>query len=59
MEEDLKIQMWGCSKDGQGFVQDLGIYDSIEDVSIHTNMFADTHITFEYVIPPKKDEDKQ
>ena len=51
--------MWGCSKDGQGFVQDLGIYDSIEDVSIHTNMFADTHITFEYVIPPKKDEDKQ
>lgn len=47
----MKIQVWATTENGDGFVQSLGIYDSIEDIDIRIGMFSDDIlITFEYVI---------
>jgi len=56
MDNEPRIQMWGVGSDGEGYVQDLGIYDSIEDISIHTNMFSNIKIEFEYVWDKKDNE---
>jgi hypothetical protein len=52
---DWKIQVWGTSLDGDGFVQDLGIYEDFEDISLHTNMFHDMVISLEQVFEDKKE----
>lgn len=50
-----KIQVWGTSKDGEGYVQDLGIYDNLEDISIRTSILADNVlITLEWVNEDEK-----
>lgn len=50
---EWKIQVWGITKDGDGFVQDLGLYENFEDIHLHTNMFKDTVIEFEQVFDEK------
>lgn len=47
----MKIQVWATNKYGDGVVQDLGIYENIEDISINISMFSDdVIITFEEAI---------
>lgn len=53
-DKEWKIQVWGTSNDGDGFVQDLGIYEDLESISIHTNMFNNTLITLEQVFQEDK-----
>lgn len=56
MDNESRIQMWGTSNNGDGYVQDLGIYDSIYDIIIRPGMFAqDMVIEFEYVPSEKCD----
>lgn len=44
-----KIIMYATADDGEGSVMKVGEYESIEDITIHTNIFAgDVAITFEY-----------
>lgn len=43
-----KIVVYATANDGDGHVQKIGVYDSIEDVVIHTGMFSNVEITFEY-----------
>ena len=43
-----KIVMYATANDGDGPVQKIGVYDSIEDIVIHTGMFNNVEITFEY-----------
>lgn len=51
---EWKIQVWGISLDGEGFVQDLGLYDDFGDISIHTNMLKDVVIELEQVFDEEK-----
>jgi hypothetical protein len=41
-------QVWATAKDGEGMVQDLGLYEDVEGIQIHTGMFNDCLITIEY-----------
>lgn len=44
-----KIIVWATGNNGEGFVQRLGEYDDIDDISIRTECLApDVLITFEY-----------
>lgn len=43
-----KIVMYATANDGDGHVQRIGVYESIEDIEIHTGMFNNVEITFEY-----------
>lgn len=45
---DMKIQVWATSNDGEGMVQSLGLYDSMEEIEIRTGMFNNCLISFEY-----------
>ena len=56
MDNEPRIQVWGTSNNGDGYVQDLGLYNSIEEIDIRVGMFApDMVITFEYEIIKKYD----
>lgn len=46
---EWKIQVWGTSNDGEGIVQDLGLYEDFEDIELHTNMFNNVEITIQQV----------
>lgn len=48
MNEEPKIIMYATANDGEGKVQKIGVYESIEDIVIHTGMFNNVEITFEY-----------
>lgn len=48
--------MYATADDGQGKVMCIGEYDSIEDIVIHTGMFNNAEITFEYVELPNSKE---
>lgn len=52
-----KIQVWGIGDDGDGFVVKLGTYNNLEDIRIHTNMFRDMEINFEYIMDEDEVED--
>ena len=52
--ENRKIIMYATTKDGEGKVVRLCEYDDIDEITIHTNMFTDVEITFEYEY--KRDE---
>jgi hypothetical protein len=46
---DKKIVVYACADYGNGSVQQIGIFDSIEDIEILTGMFSkDVKISFEY-----------
>jgi hypothetical protein len=43
-----KIIVYAISKNGDGFVQEIGRFDSIEEIQIRCGLFSeDTLITFE------------
>lgn len=54
-EKEWKIQVYATSKDGDGFVQSLGIYDDFEEIKIHTSMFNNSLITIEQVFEKELD----
>lgn len=43
-----KIVMYATANDGDGMTQRIGTYESIEDIVIHTGMFNNVEISFEY-----------
>ena len=51
-----KIVMYATANDGDGHVQKIGVYDSIEDIVIHTGMFNNVEITFEYERATSKED---
>lgn len=42
------IVVYATANDGEGKVTKIGTYESIEDIVIHTGMFNNVEITFEY-----------
>ena len=47
-----KIIVYACSDYGDGKVQQIGTFESIEDIEILVGMFSkDVKITFEYETP--------
>lgn len=43
-----KIVMYATAEDGDGKIMKVGEYESIEDIVIHTGMFNNVELTFEY-----------
>jgi hypothetical protein len=37
----MKYQIWATSKEGDGFVQDLGVVEDPTDIVIRVGMFSD------------------
>ena len=52
-----KIIMYATANDGDGRVMRIGEYESIEDITIHTGMFNNVEITFEYDNSRSKERD--
>ena len=47
----MKIQVWATNKYGDGHIQDLGVFEDIEDITIKVGMFSDdVIITFEEAV---------
>jgi hypothetical protein len=52
-----KIIVYATSKDGNGYVSQVGVYENIEDIEIRAGIFtADTVITFG--VDHRKDDEK-
>ena len=50
-EKEYRIKAYAANKNGDGRVQLIGTYDTIEDIEIICGMFADdVVISFEYEI---------
>lgn len=49
-ERESNYQVWGTSQNGEGFVQDLGKYEDVDEIRIHVGMFSpDMLITIERI----------
>ena len=53
-----KITMYATNKEGEGFVQEVGQFESIEEVEIHIGHFSDDVVITFFIEEDKQKDDE-